>query len=253
VPGTVAALTVAVAQSLATPGELARALDRHTVLATLAADAGAALVVFPELSLTGYHRHLRPDDALSPEDPRLQELQDLADQRDLVIAVGAPLRSAAGLHIGTICLVPRRPALTYFKQHLHEGEEVAFTAGREAGALVLGSETVGLAICADIGRREHAQQAAAGGATLYAASCLLTEDGYDGDATVLRGYARTHHMAVLMANYGGPSDRWSSAGQSAIWSESGILAAAAPTRGEAVVVASRGERWSGRVLQPTVG
>jgi predicted amidohydrolase len=251
------AFTVAVAQSIASPDDLPRAVERHLHLATLAAAHGAQLVLFPELSLTGYHRRFTRADALSPVEPRLHPLQRLADAQQLTVLAGAPLLSPAGLHIGTIAFRPGAAALTYFKQHLHEGEGVAFTAGRQAGTLALAPETVALAICADIGRAEHAQQAAGRGATIYAAGCLLTEDGYEGDAQLLQGYARAHHMAIMMANYGGLTDRWNAAGRSAIWSEAGQLITCAPARGEALILArrtdlDRPERgWKGELLLAT--
>ena len=47
-------ITVAVVQSMAVPGNLARAVSDHARLAIQAAQKGARLGVFPELSLTGY-------------------------------------------------------------------------------------------------------------------------------------------------------------------------------------------------------
>ena len=45
---------LAVAQSIAKPGDLDGSIADHVRLASQAADQGAKLVVFPELSLTGY-------------------------------------------------------------------------------------------------------------------------------------------------------------------------------------------------------
>jgi predicted amidohydrolase len=227
---------VAVAQSIAAPGDLARSVQDHIRLVGQAADQGAQLVLFPELSLTGYDRDITLADALAPAHLRLRPLQALADARAIVIIAGAPVLSPAGLHIGALCFAPGRTPTTYLKRHLHAGEEVAFTAGAGGDPLTIDGQTVCIAICADITHAAHAQAAAAQGATIYAASCFITPGGYATDAGLLAGYAREHRMAVLMANYGAPSGGWLAAGRSAIWSPDGALLAAGPEAGEAVVV-----------------
>src|SRR5688572_24588873 len=116
-------ITVAVVQSVAVPGDLTRAVSDHARLSIQAAHKGARLAVFPELSLTGYSLALTRADALTPDDSRLQMLQQVADANDIVIVAGAPIETTSGLHIGAVCFVPRRPAVTYSKRFLHQGEE----------------------------------------------------------------------------------------------------------------------------------
>jgi predicted amidohydrolase len=231
-------LTFAVAQSIAVPGDLARSVRDHVRLASDAGDRRARIVVFPELSLTGYDRRLTPRDALAPSDPRLQPLQAVADARDLIIIAGAPVVSTDGLHIGALSLIPGRPAQAYLKQYLHGGEEVTFAPGEGGAALRLGDHTISIAICADMTHPEHARAAADRGAGIYAASCFITPGGYDTDAGLLEGYARKHRMVVLLANYGAGTSEWRSAGRSAIWSNDGTLLACGPTEGEAIVHAT---------------
>ncbi|MBN2291929.1 MAG: hypothetical protein JXM70_05855 [Pirellulales bacterium] len=94
-----------------------------------------------------------------------------------------------------------------------------------------------MAICADINHAEHAAEAVGRGATIYETSCFITPDGYKGDTELLKGYAREHRMAVLMANYGAGTGGWLSAGRSAIWSNTGTFLACGPAEGEAIVIA----------------
>jgi len=244
-------LTLAVAQSLPRPGDLPASIQHHVELATAAASAGAAMVVFPELSLTGYDLSLTPRDAIAPDDPRMAPLQALADAHHAVLVAGAPVLSPAGLHIGALVFAPNRPARKYLKVHLHHGEEVTFSPGLPSEPLRVGHEVVGLAICADIAHPEHARSAAELGCTVYAAGCFLTPTGYDADCRLLRGYAVGHGLTVLMANFGAPSSRWLSAGKSAVWSPEGGLLAQGPGAGAAVVLARRTSAgWQARVLQP---
>lgn len=231
-------ITVAAVQSVAAPGDLSRAVSDHARLAIQAAHQGARLAVFPELSLTGYSLALTAADALTPDDPRLQLLQQVADANDIVIVAGAPVTSAHGLHIGAFCFCPRRPALIHTKRFLHAGEEQTFVPGASGGPFPIHDHVVGIAICAEMTHPEHAAEAARQGANLYAASCFITPNGYARDTALLAGHARQHRMMVLMANFGHGNDTWPSAGRSAIWSHSGELLIEGPPEGEAIVVAT---------------
>ncbi len=101
-------LILAVAQSIARPGDVAGSVMDHVSLASRAADQGAQIVVFPELSLTGYDRGLAPSDALATSDPCLQPFQAAADPRAMIVIPGAPLPSGTAPHIGAIRFTPRR-------------------------------------------------------------------------------------------------------------------------------------------------
>jgi predicted amidohydrolase len=85
-------------------GDLDRNLELHRQWVRKAVEGGAQLLVFPELSLTGYFlRDLVVDSAISLEDPRLKDLFALSTELDVV--VGAVLQDAdhryfnAGLYL----------------------------------------------------------------------------------------------------------------------------------------------------------
>jgi predicted amidohydrolase len=231
-------MRVAAVQTLPAPGDLAKSVRDHARLVARAAQQGASLVVFPELSLSGYDRGLTRAHALSASDPRLTPLQQAADLGGVALIAGAPVQSPEGLLIGALCYAPGRAPITYSKRFLHEGEEIAFVAGRGGLPLQMQDRLVCIAICAEIAHAEHAQEAAERGADVYAASCFITPAGYAHDSALLEGYARAHRMVVVMANYGAATGGWMSAGGSAIWSAEGNLLARGPDEGEAVVVAT---------------
>jgi len=242
-------LSVAVAQPAGASRRLSENVSAHVRLASRAAEHGARLVLFPELSLTGYHWGLTPGDAIEASDARLRPLQTAADEHDVVVVAGAPIASSPGLHIGTMSFTPHAEVTTYLKRYLGKGEEVAFVPGPGGAPLPLADQVVALAICADITHPEHASGAAQVGATIYAASCLLADGGYEADAELLRRYAQEHRMVVMMANYAPPVTDWSPAGRSAIWSSDGSLLGCAPPGGEALVVAAKSSAgWDGIVV-----
>ncbi|UVM63538.1 carbon-nitrogen hydrolase family protein [Pseudomonas sp. P9_35] len=245
----------AAAQSISIAGDVRANLLRHQHFMQAAAEQGVQLLVFPELSLTGYERGLAADLAILPEDAVLQPLRDLAQELGLTAVVGMPIRLSADapVLIGALVLGADGSLGVYSKQHLHPGEEVAFAPGHGGSMLTMGQDRIALAVCADFSHASHAAAAAGQGATLYAAGVLITEGGYVPDTTLLQGYARQHAMTVLMANHGGATGGWESAGRSAIWGPGGSLLAAAPGTGELLVIARRDVNgWVGQVVPVAV-
>jgi len=248
--------TIAAAQSFSVAGDLAANIARHLRLMAVAAEQGVELLVFPELSLTGYEGQMAADLAIDPQDTVLQALRDCARELGITAVVGMPIRheGSAQVLIGALTLAVDGSLKVYSKQHLHSGEELFYASGAGGSILRIGSDTVALAVCADFSHASHAAAAAEVGADLYAAGVLIGEKGYGVDSAILQGYAQNHAMAVLMANHAGLTGGWQSAGRSAVWSENGTLVAAAPGPGELLVVARRdaGE-WQGRVVPVVVG
>lgn len=252
--------TVAVAQSISIAGDVSANIVRHLAFMQAAAAHGAQLLIFPELSLTGYERTLARKLAIRADDPVLDPLRNLAQQLAMVTVVGMPLIDA-GVHVDTHTVTPPpvfigalvlgadRSFLVHTKQHLHAGEEAVFTAGDGGSVLAVAGNRIALAICADYTHASHAAHAAQQGAGIYAAGALLTANGYEAETAQLAGYARGHAMMVMLANHGGPTGGWEPVGRSAIWAEDGRQAAVAPGLGDTLVLATRHpDGWLGSVV-----
>ncbi len=238
------------AQTASVKGDIEGNVETHVRFAEAAASHGARLIVFPELSLTGYEPDIAATHALTPGDARLQPLRRIAEKHDITIVAGAPYRSMRGLHIAAFAL-QRGGARVYTKHHLHSGEEGVFTAGTMGLQLSIGGERVSFAVCADTTHPEHAEAAARADATVYAAGVFITPTGIEADSTQLRGYAKNYRMVVLMSNYAAPSGGFPTAGKSAIWDERGETAAQAQGVGEALLLAHReGATTMGKVVTP---
>ena len=245
------ALTLAAAQSISVPGDVPANIRRHMAMMQVAAEQGLQLLVFPELSLTGYEPSLAADLAIAPDAAQLTPLRVMARELGLTVVVGMPIRMApdAGVMIGALVLGADGSRAVYTKQHLHPGEEVAFVPGQGGVALAFGDDHIALSVCADFTHARHARAAAEAGANVYAASVLISEGGYAKDCAQLQTYAAEYRLLVLMANHGGPSGGWDCAGRSAIWSADGRLLAAVPGVGEALLVARRNnDVWAGHVV-----
>lgn len=239
----------AIAQTVVARGDIAANVARHVALAEAAARSGARLVLFPELALTGYEPALAAGLALAGDDAQLAPLREAAARLGMTLVTGAPLKTPGLPRIAALSFLPDGASRVYTKQYLHPGEETAFAVGDGGAALALDGASVALAVCAEIAHPEHAAAAARGGAHLYAASVLVSENGYEADAARLRGHARDHRMAVAMANHGGPTGGWASAGRSALWDEHGNVVIAAEGAGECLLLVRRqAGQWFGHRL-----
>ena len=243
-------LIIAAAQSTSVPGDISRNVAHHLRFGTIAAERGAQLLVFPELSLTGYELAIARSNAVRPDSSCLDPLRHLATQAHMTVVAGAPvLNDKDELHIAALAFRPDGSVVTYTKEHVHQSEEEVFTSGPGGPALLVEDATVALAICADATHPQHAANAAAGGANVYAVGVMIDEIGYVRKVSLLRNYALEHRMAVLMANYSGTTGGEVSAGKSALWSEDGQLLAASPGTEEALVVGTKQNGvWTGTVL-----
>lgn len=241
---------LAVAQIASVKGDIEGNVETHVRFAEAAAKRGARIIVFPELSLTGYEPDIAATHTLTLGDARLQPLRQIAEKHDITIVAGAPYRSPKGLHIAAFAL-QREGASVYTKHHLHSGEERVFTAGTMGLQLNIGGERVSFAVCADTTHPEHAWAAAKAGATVYAAGVFITPTGIEADSNQLRGYAKDHRMVVLMANFAAPSGGFQTAGKSAIWDDRGELVIQTPGVGEALLLAHReGSEMKGEAVKP---
>ncbi|WP_043420165.1 carbon-nitrogen hydrolase family protein [Cupriavidus basilensis] len=240
---------VAAAQSISVPGDVRRNVELHLAFLREAAVRHARLVVFPELSLTGYESSLAKEVAIHDDDTRLIPLRDECVRSRLTAVVGAPLRFGDGVRIGALTLTSNGKISSYTKQYLHPGEDTTFVPGSGGPPFSVDGEIIALAVCADTGHLEHAAQASATGANLYAVGALITANGYATDTALLQQYATQHRFAVLMANHGGDTGGWSPIGKSAFWDEKGSRIVAADGPGAALVIASRTDvGWHGEVV-----
>ena len=233
------AFTIAAAQSTSVPLDVVANVQNHLRFVDAAAQHGVQWLVFPELSLTGYELAAMPDLVLHAYHALLAPLREAAQRTAMAITVGAPVDSGSALpFIGAITLRPDGQHSVYAKHHLHGSETRFATAGSApVGLQEWNSLTVASAICADTNHPGHAAQSAAAGACVYAAGILTSANGYAAEAPLWASYARDHAMTVVIANHGGPSGGYLSAGRSGIWGTDGALLVEAAGTGNCLVVA----------------
>ena len=254
--------SLAAAQTLPVRGDVDANVEHHLRLVRIAAQEQARVLVFPELSLTGYELDLADELAFSPNDPRLAPLVEVASSSAMTLVVGGPVRIGPRLHIGAFIVCPDRTVDLYTKHYLGafsasascDGtvpapESTVFHPGNHSPLVRVGGTIAAVAVCADIGRPSHPQEAADRGARIYLASMFVIRSEFERETAKLGAYAAQHSMAVAFANYGGPSGGLASAGRSAIWSERGELLAQLGTDGAGVAVAVESHSgWRARTI-----
>jgi len=229
-------MRVAVAQTRPKPGDVPHNTGRHLALLEQAAAAAADLTLFPELSLTGYEPRLVGPLAFDPDDARLDQFQAESDALRMLIAVGAPIRTAGGIEVSQVLFRPGQPRLRYAKQLLHADEEPFFTAGSRQLVISAAGRRVAPAICYESLQPSHAEDAARLGADLYAASVAKSATGGAMAAQHYPAIARKHSMWVVMSNCTGPSDDFIAAGRSAAWNPQGRCVASLDKTSEGVLL-----------------
>lgn len=208
-------LKIAVAQTAARHGDIAANLDAHLAMIGAARAGGAEVLVFPELSLTGYCVGDRSLALAIPRDHEvIQRLADAAGDMWTVVGfieegVAAQIHnSLAVLHDGAVAFLHRKLNLATFGQ-LEEGKH--FAAGRYLETFNLGPRwRAGTLICADSWNPALVHLAAVQGATLLllpVASALGVVGGEFSNPVgwqrALDFYAMVYGMPLAMANFAG--------------------------------------------------
>jgi predicted amidohydrolase len=217
-------LVIAVAQPTCVPLDVAANAATH---AAAVRSAQARVVVFPELSLTGYELDAP---AITVDDPRLMPIVQACAEAGSLALVGAPVQDDAGrTYIAMLAIDGTGATVAYRKMWLGGAEAGRFSPGETPAVLEVDGWHLGLAICKDTGVPQHASNTAAPGMDAYVAGVLEAEE----DAAVLderaRRVAADHRVWVAIASFagstGGGYDR--AAGGSGIWTSEGVAMARA--------------------------
>jgi predicted amidohydrolase len=219
---------IAVAQLTSVPGDVPANVAAHVALIADAAADGADVVVFPELSLTGYELAAIEQDpglTLASADPRLQPLIDACRSGGLIAVVGAPVDEDGTRLLAAVVLDGDGVREIYGKRHVHSSESHLFTPGDRGVTLDIGGCRLALAVCADSGFPEHAAGCRAAGADAYLVGAFHVDDEDAIAAERMAARARDCGLWVALAEHAGDTGTGAgdACGGSGFWAPGGAL------------------------------
>jgi predicted amidohydrolase len=230
-------LVIAAAQPPCVSHDVAANVLTH---AATVRSAAARVVVFPELSLTGYELDAP---AITVDDPRLAPLLEACAETGSLALVGAPVRGEAGReHIAMLAVDGTGATVAYLKMWLGGAEPDRFSPGREPAVLEVDGWRLGLAICRDTGVPGHASDTAALGIDAYVAAVLESAEDAAVPGERARRIAADHRVWVAVASFAGSTGGGyaRAAGCSGIWTSDGVVIAQAGPETGAVARATLG-------------
>ena len=213
-------LTIAVAQPPCVALDVAANATAH---AAAVRAAGTRVVVFPELSLTGYELDAP---AVDGADPRLAELVAACAERGSIALAGAPVAGHGGSRaIGVLAVDGEGAHVAYRKLWLGDAELAAgLVPGEDPVVFAVDGWRLGLAVCKDTGVAEHAALTAALGIDAYVAGVVHHADDRDVNAERAERVVAAHDVWVAIASCAGPTGGGydETAGGSGIWGPDGV-------------------------------
>ncbi len=187
-----AGVLLALAQIASIALDVRANVEHHVRAVSAAAAAGARLVLFPELSLTGYELDAITQDrslALDVDgsvgtvtgDDRLRPLQEVCRQRRITAIAGAPTRRAGERYLSSLTIGEGGEVGVYDKRNLFGQERELFAPGQAEYVLSIDGLRLALGICFDLS--DEAQATAAATCDAWLLGVLLSPGGYRTDAT----------------------------------------------------------------------
>ena len=224
-----APLLIAAAQPPCEAGNVAANGQAH---AEAVREAGARLVIFPELSLTGYELEAG---TVSLTDAALRPIVDACAETGSVALVGAPVGDDGQRFIAALRIEGTGATVAYRKSHLGGHEPARFTPGDGPTAMTVDGWRLGIGICKDTGMAAHTAGTAELGVDVYVAGLVhLPEELAEQDARGRR-IAAACRSYVAFASFAGPTGGGydATAGESTIWSpDGGVIARASDAPGD---------------------
>ncbi len=216
-------MIISTAQTKPIAGNVEENIEQHLELIDYAIQSNSDVIVFPELSLTGYEPTLAKKLATTSSDSRFDTFQSISDKNKLTIIIGCPIRDDSAIHIGSIIFQPNTSRKTYLKKHLFHTETTHFEAKDSVTTFSINGQTIAPAICYEISVQEHQEFAYADKFEFYLASVVEDEKLIAKAFEKMSNISKRYHVISLMSNCIGLSGGYQCGGHSAIWNEKGEL------------------------------
>lgn len=216
-------MKICIAQTKSLKGKVQESIQNHLRLIEHTIELKANLMVFPELSITGYEPGLAKELVFMIDDSVFNPFQTMSDNNEITIGVGMPTLSIDGVNISMLIFQPNEKRIVYSKQMLHSDELPYFVCGNHQTILDIKEKKIAIGICYETLQRKHFLNARGNDADIYIASVAKTEEGIEKSYRYFSKIAKEFKTPILMSNCVGHCDGFLSVGQSAVWNKEGEL------------------------------
>lgn len=229
--------TACIVQTTSHPYDKTANLQRAFAAMEEARAEGAALILFPEMFLTGYLVRDKLAQLAEPLDggEAIAALQQKARQLQMGVVIGLPvLLPGAEKPCNTVLMIDRDgtiPGVSH-KTHMFGGEEVMFQPGQAHRAFDTSFGRMGILVCFDGEFPETARTLALDGAEILCMCAANMTPFEDYHAVYMRARAMENMVHTLYCNYVGTEKRFHYCGQSCAYDPTGKILAQSDTQTE---------------------
>ena len=235
-------MKIAAAQIACTLGDIGANIEKMRAFAGRAKDAGAELVVFPEMSDTGYAMEVIRAQAKPWSEGAVPALQEIARNLSLAIISGVSEKFGDTIYNSQVAIDSSGTiAAKYRKTHLFAPvpieEDKCCTAGEELVSLDFGPLRLGLTICYDLRFPEvYRALAVERRANVFVISSAWPFPRVEHQRVLATARAIENQSYVVIANRVGKDEGVPFCGTSAVIDPYGVIVAAASADREELVV-----------------
>jgi omega-amidase len=236
-------MKIAAAQIACSLGDIEANVRKMRDFSARAKEAGAGLVVFPEMADTGYSMSVIQKSATAWTEGAVPQLQATARELAIGIISGVSEREGGTIYNSQVAMdATGQIVAKYRKIHLFGSrpieEHTCFSAGDELVTFSMGELRLGLTICYDLRFPELYRALACGkGANVFIISSAWPFPRAEHMRVLAIARAIENQSYVVLSNRVGKDDGVSACGGSAIIDPYGVTVAAASADREELVVA----------------
>jgi omega-amidase len=236
-------MRVAAAQVSCAPGDRDTNLQKVRSFCERAKKFGAELIVFPEMTDTGYSMPAIQKHASTWNEGAVPQLEEIAKELSLTIACGVSERESDSIYNAQVIVDPKGSVLAkYRKTHLVAAapldERSCFTAGDKFVSCAIDNFQAGLAICYDLRFPEICRKLAVEqGTNLFVVSSAWPWLRIEHLRVFALSRAIENQSYLIVANRVGTDDGVTLCGTSTIIDPHGAILAAASVDREEIIYA----------------
>lgn len=241
-------MKVAVAQISCSLGDPKANLSKVREFSGQAKNAGAELIVFPEMTDTGYSMPVIEKHASHWETGFVLDLQQIARELSIAIISGVSERDGPSIYNSQVLVDPNgHVAATYRKTHLYAvapvEEQTCFAPGHSFATFKLGGLQFGFSICYDLRFPEmYRKMTMDQNAGVFVISSAWPFPRVEHFRTLALARAIENQSYVVASNRVGKDDELWFCGSSAVVDPRGVLVAAASADREELIYADLSQK-----------